>query len=71
MIAWRPHTEAPTGPEVAVIAIRDKEGGHFLLPEIYRWDVNYQCWMGEANALLIKHRAFQWAPESEILRTLP
>jgi hypothetical protein len=73
MITWHPHTTIPTGPETAVIAISDdaNDNSPFLLPEIYRWDIAMGCWMGEANALLLKHAEFRWARETDILRTMP
>lgn len=71
MICWRPHTIKPCGPEVALIAAFGADDNRpFLLPEIYRWHPDEQCWRGVANCLMIKHHAFQWAPEAEVLETL-
>lgn len=70
MIRWRPHTDLPQGPVVAVVAVR-LDGETFLLAETYRWDKRAGCFVGMALGLLIKHVEFWWAPEGEVMAGLP
>lgn len=76
MITWHPHTEIPTGPETAVIAIRPPKGDPdevdvILLAELHRFDMRWRCWMSEGMGLKIHHDVFWWARESEILQGVP
>jgi hypothetical protein len=75
VIAWRPHTDIPIAPTVAVICIL-VEGDHrdmhpILLPELYRWDVRLGAWISENGGLLLRARTFRWLKETDILETLP
>lgn len=76
MIAWRPHTDTPAGPETAVLAIKPAKDfpddvDSILLADLYRWDVQHACWMGEANGLKLRHAEYWWLPERDLLATLP
>lgn len=74
---WQPHTRRPSGPEMAVIAIRppvefaDDADGPLLLAELYRWDERWQCWMSEGSGLKIHHAVFWWMSETDVLQGLP
>lgn len=76
---WQPHTRTPEHPsQTAIIAVEcvelapgDCDNRHFILSDIYRFDTRYGCWMTEVTGLKLKHKAFWWLPEDELLATLP
>lgn len=74
---WRPHTQHPDGPEVAIIAVMPSEEEYFddergyIAAELYEWNVKHGCWLGETNGLLLKRDVFWWLPEIELLASLP
>jgi hypothetical protein len=73
---WQPHTVRPKNLETALIAVipaQDdiNEGNPFLLGEIYYFDHNHGAWMGETNGLLLKHKAYYWLPEDQLILSLP
>ena len=76
MTTWNPHTELPTAPETAIVAVDQGDvypdaPGPFLLDEVYRFDVRYQRWIGETSGLLLKHARFWWMREDDLLASLP
>jgi hypothetical protein len=72
---WHTHIVKPAPFETAVIAVIPHPGDFhdnkpFLLGEIYRFDPKHDCWIGEANGLILKHQTYFWMPEDQLLRSL-
>ena len=68
---WRPHTDAAAHGDLAAIVVpRPMDGAPLLLPELYRFDAPDGLWYSARTALPLRHVAYRWLPESDLLTTL-
>ena len=73
---WRPHTEVPTPPISALIAIPQtqedpSDSAHYLLSDLYVYfPANQQRWVHEESGKPIKHPVFWWLNEAELIASL-
>lgn len=69
---WNTHVVRADPKQPALIAVHCLiDNKPYLLEELYVWDEGHACWISERCGLKLKHQAYWWLPETDLLETLP
>ncbi|MDI3260300.1 MAG: hypothetical protein QJR02_11450 [Sinobacteraceae bacterium] len=64
---WKPHTEAPTEPISALIAVPADTREWVLLNGIYIWSPSRPHWVSERNGESLQAGVFLWLPDDAVI----